>query len=253
MLPPTLPSSHDPSSWLSMPNRNVETPTLTQHINPINVDQDISTLNYLGLVQGDNPALSPMLDQDLFPNILDPTTLVDHQDVLATTTPSPDQDISSLISTFDQDISTLSQDNSITPLDDHQLDVDAILGNNEYMLPHHPVMNTIATDTEKALMVDIANSAMDELVKLLCMNEPLWFRSMVDGKFILQRGIYERTFHRSTNCLKGLRPRIESSKDSRIVSMPGTQLVDMFLNSVSTCNSSYFIKLRINYIFSPYK
>ncbi|TKY59718.1 Homeobox-leucine zipper protein HDG12 [Spatholobus suberectus] len=146
--------------------------------------------------------------------------------------PNPGINIPSLTPTLDQDfpplgrdISALHQDN-MPPLD---LDLDAVLEIlNKDMFPQ-PMMSQ-SRDTEKALMSQIANTAMEELMKLLSMNEPFWFRSLLDGKFILQRDSYQRIFHRS-NCFSGPHVRIESSKDSRVVNMSGAQLVEMFLNS----------------------
>lgn len=98
------------------------------------------------------------------------------------------------------------------------------------MMPH-PI--TITIEREKEKMLEIANNAMEELTMLLNVDEPFWFRSMVDGKFVLQRETYDQMYLKS-NCLKGPHARIESSKDSRIVNMNWKQLVDMFMNTVST-------------------
>lgn len=121
--------------------------------------------------------------------------------------------------------------------------------NKRNMLPPRPMSSTttVSTNREKVLMKEIASTAMEELKRLLSTNEPLWYKSIVDGKFILQREAYEKIFCRS-NCLKGPCVRKESSKDSRVVSMGATQLVEMFLNSVSPSNYSYFVKLII---FAP--
>ncbi|KAJ1430500.1 START-like domain superfamily [Sesbania bispinosa] len=122
----------------------------------------------------------------------------------------------------------LLRQEDIPALDD--LGFDAI-SNDDHLLPL-PLSPVIITDPEsdKALMIEIANTAMEELVRLLSSNDPFWFRSVVDGKFILQRATYEKIFHRG-NHLKGPLARIESSKDSQIVNIEATQLVDMLLNS----------------------
>ncbi|TKY59717.1 Homeobox-leucine zipper protein HDG12 [Spatholobus suberectus] len=138
-------------------------------------------------------------------------------------TPTLDQNIPLL----SQDISALHEDN-MPPLDLDK-NLEAILEMlDKDMLPQ-PIMSQ-STDMEKSLMSQIANTAMEELMKLLSMNEPFWFRSLHDGKFILQSDSYQRIFRRS-NCLSGPHARIESSKDSRVVNMGGAQLVEMFLNS----------------------
>ncbi|BAT74196.1 hypothetical protein VIGAN_01181500 [Vigna angularis var. angularis] len=126
-----------------------------------------------------------------------------------------------------QDISSILQDH--TPSLD--LDLDAILHilNSDVVSQPKTSENK---DTENARMLKIANNAMEELMKLLSMNEPFWFRSLVDERFVLQRDCYQRIFQRS-NSLNGPHARVESSKDSRVVKMSGTELVEMFLNSVS--------------------
>ncbi|MED6217599.1 hypothetical protein PIB30_019190 [Stylosanthes scabra] len=77
-------------------------------------------------------------------------------------------------------------------------------------------------------MREAASKAMDELSRLLRMNEPFWYRSTVNSSFILHRQTYDSVFHRV-----GLRcgARREASKDSRLVAMNGFKLVDMFLDS----------------------
>ncbi|KAG2409777.1 Homeobox-leucine zipper protein [Vigna angularis] len=124
-----------------------------------------------------------------------------------------------------QDISSILQDH--TPSLD--LDLDAILHilNSDVVSQPKTSENK---DTENARMLKIANNAMEELMKLLSMNEPFWFRSLVDERFVLQRDCYQRIFQRS-NSLNGPHARVESSKDSRVVKMSGTELVEMFLNS----------------------
>lgn len=108
------------------------------------------------------------------------------------------------------------------------------------MLLLNPTMGS-AADMEKALMLEVANTAMDELVRLMHIYEPFWVKSSArEGKFILNREEYEKTFPR-TNHFKGAYVRVESSKGSALVSMSGKELVDMFLDSVSTYNSFYLL------------
>ncbi|XP_061358811.1 homeobox-leucine zipper protein HDG11-like [Gastrolobium bilobum] len=140
-------------------------------------------------------------------------------------TQTNDQIISPLASAIDEDISTLEQEIPLPFLD---LDFGAVSGvSNDDML-HHPTNTNM--DIERALMVETAKSAMEELIRLLRMNEPFWLRSVIDGKFVLQQENYKNIFHKDIQ-LNEPHARIESSKDARIVSMRGTQLVDMFLNS----------------------
>ncbi|GLT57689.1 hypothetical protein SLA2020_306430 [Shorea laevis] len=86
------------------------------------------------------------------------------------------------------------------------------------------------TDMEKALMSETAASAVDELIRLLRINEPLWVKSQTDGRYVIQRDSYEKIFPKA-NHFKSSSARFESSKDSGLVSMSAMQLVDMFLDS----------------------
>ena len=87
-------------------------------------------------------------------------------------------------------------------------------------------------DMEKTLMTETAAAAMDELIRLLRVNEPFWIRSVTNEKYVLQRDSYERIFPKA-NRFKTSSARIESSKESSVVAMSGMQLVDMFLDPVS--------------------
>ncbi|KAJ6707298.1 HOMEOBOX-LEUCINE ZIPPER PROTEIN HDG10-RELATED [Salix viminalis] len=82
---------------------------------------------------------------------------------------------------------------------------------------------------EKALMAETAASAADELVRLLRANEPLWIKSPSDGRYIIDRVGYEKLYPRSGR-FKSSNAHVESSKDSAMVTMPGMDLVDMFLD-----------------------
>ncbi|WVZ25792.1 hypothetical protein V8G54_004336 [Vigna mungo] len=168
--------------------------TLASTRNHNNINLDVVEKQSQGLNPCLNvPSVTPTLDQD---------------------NPHPGQDISSIL-----------QDH--TPSLD--LDLDAMLQilNSDVVSQPKTSENK---DTEYERMLKIANNAMEELMKLLSMNEPFWFRSLVDERFVLQRDCYQRIFQRS-NSLNGPHARVESSKDSRVVKMSGTELVEMFLNS----------------------
>lgn len=104
------------------------------------------------------------------------------------------------------------------------LDVD--LGSTNSASPYK--LKGITDMAEKALMLEIAGSAMDELIRLLRIDEPLWIKSPADGRYVLHRDGYEKTNH-----LKNSTARIESSKDSGMVTMSGMHLVEMIMDSVS--------------------
>ncbi|OIV95987.1 hypothetical protein TanjilG_27091 [Lupinus angustifolius] len=99
----------------------------------------------------------------------------------------------------------------------------------DMLLPE--VSTILSTDMHKALMIKVATAAMDELVKLLHINEPVWINSSTwDGKFIISLEDYEKLFPITTH-FKGPNIRVESSKGITVVNMSGLNLIDMFLNS----------------------
>ncbi|MED6192906.1 hypothetical protein PIB30_014240 [Stylosanthes scabra] len=90
------------------------------------------------------------------------------------------------------------------------------------------VVDGFFMEEEIIRMREAASKAMEELARLLRMNEPFWYRSTVNNCFILHRQTYDSVFHSV-----GLRcgARREASKNSRGVAMNGIKLVDMFLDS----------------------
>ncbi|GAB2277678.1 hypothetical protein Dimus_012383 [Dionaea muscipula] len=86
--------------------------------------------------------------------------------------------------------------------------------------------------TEPLLVAKIASNSLDELIKLLQIDEPLWFKSQTDGRLSLHQKRYEEAFPLAIY-FKFSGTRMESSKHSGIVAMSGKQLVDILLDSVS--------------------
>jgi len=89
------------------------------------------------------------------------------------------------------------------------------------------------TQMERTMMQQIAVAAKEELIKLLCTKEPIWVRSSNDQRFVLNLQSYG-TFFPRINHFKNSQARVESSKDSRVVRTRALELVEMFMNSVST-------------------
>lgn len=83
---------------------------------------------------------------------------------------------------------------------------------------------------EKSLIIGIAASAMDELVELLHLKEPVWIKSATDGRSLIHHDSYYKLFPKA-NHLKTASARIESSKHSGMVAVAATHLIEMFLNS----------------------
>nr|AAU12247.1 homeodomain protein HOX3 [Gossypium hirsutum] len=111
------------------------------------------------------------------------------------------------------------------------LDLDLLPGSSSSM-PNLPFQPVVISDIDKSLMSDIAANAMEELLRLLQTNEPLWIKSTNDGKDALNLESYERIFPKPNNThFKSPNIRVEASRDSGVVIMNGLALVDMFMDS----------------------
>ncbi|WCJ34745.1 Homeobox-leucine zipper protein HDG11 [Euphorbia peplus] len=107
------------------------------------------------------------------------------------------------------------------------LDLDLDLIPPTSSLPFHPLG---ISDMDKSLMSDVAANAMNELIRLLQSNEPLWMKSSADGRDVLHLDTYESMFPRATSRLKNPNVRIEASRDSGVIIMNSLTLVDMFMD-----------------------
>lgn len=108
------------------------------------------------------------------------------------------------------------------------LDLDLIPPNSS--LPFHPLG---ISDMDKSLMSDFAANAMNELLRLLQTNDPLWMKSSSDGRDVLCLDTYQTIFPRANSRLNNPNVRIEASRDSGVIIMNSLTLVDMFMDSVS--------------------
>ncbi|OIW20604.1 hypothetical protein TanjilG_16103 [Lupinus angustifolius] len=110
------------------------------------------------------------------------------------------------------------------------LDLDLLPGNGTSSsmqnVPYQPTLS----DMDNSLMSDIASNAMEELIRLLQTNEPLWMKSSTDGRDVLNIDTYERMFPKPNSHSKNPNVRIEASRDSGVVIMNGLTLVDMFMD-----------------------
>ncbi|KAK9950750.1 hypothetical protein M0R45_006221 [Rubus argutus] len=86
------------------------------------------------------------------------------------------------------------------------------------------------SEMEKKLMAETATSAMEELIRILHINEPMWIQCHNDGRYVLNHDNYDKLFQRA-NHFKTSSARVESSKDSGIVTISALHLVDMFLDA----------------------
>ncbi|KAG7589971.1 Homeobox domain [Arabidopsis suecica] len=113
------------------------------------------------------------------------------------------------------------------------LDFDLLPGSSMAVGPNNlqSQPNLAISEMDKPIMTDIALTAMEELLRLLHTNEPLWTRTD-DCRDILNIGSYENVFPRSSNRGKNHNFRVEASRSSGIVFMNAMALVDMFMDCV---------------------
>lgn len=106
------------------------------------------------------------------------------------------------------------------------------------------------TEMEKTMMLEVAISAKEELLKLLRTNDPLWVKSHIDQRLVLHQKIYEDVFP-IIDHFNGAKTRVESSNDSKTVRFKASHLVKLLLDSVRIYNLSIptmIFMLRISYI-----
>lgn len=111
------------------------------------------------------------------------------------------------------------------------------------MMPHENLSHfsagtgLVIMEEEKSLAMELAMSAMDELVKMCETGEPLWIRRNNSGREVLNVEEYNKMFPWPINGLKqnitSDQLRTEATRDTAVVIMNSITLVDAFLNAVS--------------------
>ncbi|KAI3451346.1 hypothetical protein Pfo_008011 [Paulownia fortunei] len=96
--------------------------------------------------------------------------------------------------------------------------------------PTSPYRLSGIQEMDKSIIIETAIAAMDELVELLRVKDPVWINSPTDGRYMLHRDSYDKLFPKP-NHFKSASARMESSKDSGEVAMAATHLVEMLLDS----------------------
>ncbi|KAG2667111.1 hypothetical protein I3843_15G093700 [Carya illinoinensis] len=87
---------------------------------------------------------------------------------------------------------------------------------------------------DRSLMTDIAARTMEELLRLVQTNEPLWMKWTTSGRDVLNLKSYKGIFPRANANSRNPHSRIEATRDSGVVIMNGLALVDMFMDLVSS-------------------
>ncbi|KAJ8554080.1 hypothetical protein K7X08_024758 [Anisodus acutangulus] len=112
----------------------------------------------------------------------------------------------------------------------NSLDLDLLPGSSSTM-PSSAYATLNLSDMDKSLMADIAGNAMEELIRLVQTNEPLWMKSTIEGRDVLDFDNYDRIFPRANSHFKNHNVRIEASRECGVVIMNGLALVDVFMNA----------------------
>ena len=126
------------------------------------------------------------------------------------------------------------------------LSIDHALGSTKFVTSTLLYQLKEEQESEKKQMFQTVVNAIDELTSLM-VTETLWIKDPTDGRYIIHRDNYEKTFPKISH-LTGSRARFESSKAEGTVRMKGTELVGMLMNSVraaiSFCNYISYFKAK---------
>lgn len=76
------------------------------------------------------------------------------------------------------------------------------------------------------------HQALEELKTMAVTNEPLWIRSIETGREILNYDEYLKTFHLKNSNACWLKRHIEASRDTTVVFMEPSRLIQSFMDEV---------------------
>ncbi|XP_015160251.1 homeobox-leucine zipper protein HDG8-like [Solanum tuberosum] len=88
---------------------------------------------------------------------------------------------------------------------------------------------------EKSVIFEIVVPAINEMLGLVYVNEPLWVKSSVDEGWLIHRESYDRTFSNSNRPYKST-ARIESSRSFGVVPMTAIDLIKNFRDPIKWMN-----------------
>lgn len=88
---------------------------------------------------------------------------------------------------------------------------------------------------EKSRMMEKVDEAVEELKTMATVGDPLWVRSVESGRQILNYDEYLKTFHFNNNNnsnTRSLKTHIEASRETALVFMDPSRLVQSFMDEV---------------------
>ncbi|KAK7289896.1 hypothetical protein RIF29_03920 [Crotalaria pallida] len=98
-------------------------------------------------------------------------------------------------------------------------------------MPMMPFQPGSLSEMDKSLMLTTATNAFEEFIKLSHTNDPLWIKSSIDGREVLNFEAYEIMFPKAYTRIKNPNVRVESSRELGVVMMNSTSLVERFMDA----------------------
>ncbi|GFP82392.1 homeobox-leucine zipper protein roc8 [Phtheirospermum japonicum] len=96
--------------------------------------------------------------------------------------------------------------------------------------PISPHWSNGIMEMDRSSIIETAIGAINELMDLMNMNEPVWARAPADGRYTLHRDSYDKLYPHSSH-IKTASARFESSKDSGEVAMTAMHLLEMLFDA----------------------
>ena len=84
-------------------------------------------------------------------------------------------------------------------------------------------------------MTEAMVGAVTEVITLIQTEEPMWIKSSIDSRLVIDQENYEKKFTKSSH-FKILSARIESSKEVAVIPLDAKNLVNMLLDTVRYLN-----------------
>jgi len=85
---------------------------------------------------------------------------------------------------------------------------------------------------DESRIMDVVNQAMEELIKMATMGEPMWLRSLETGREILNYDEYMKEFAVENSDHGRPKRSIEASRDTGVVFADLPRIVQCFLDAV---------------------
>ncbi|KAH0873877.1 hypothetical protein HID58_071239 [Brassica napus] len=91
------------------------------------------------------------------------------------------------------------------------------------------------SNMEKVMMTEAMVGAVTEVITLIQTEEPMWIKSSIDSRLVIDQENYEKKFTKSSH-FKILSARIESSKEVAVIPLDAKNLVNMLLDTEKWAN-----------------